>query len=215
MARLLVAGLLIAATVATPLIAQSVAPQGRTMAGGQTMSRADIQARIQAQFARRDTDRDGFLTAEEMGGRKVVRQERRMANRAARGERAIVNEGRARDPNIAFDRIDLNRDGSLSRDEFARAREVRIEKRVMIGEGARSVAGSSDRSGRAGRGGGGMGQRMLKRADADRDGKVTLAEATAGALRRFDRIDGNRDGRVTPEERAAVRAQRRAMRAAG
>jgi len=65
------------------------------------------------------------------------------------------------------------------------------------------------------RGGGMMGGAMLKMADANRDGRVSLAEATAGALRHFDMMDSNRDGRITPEERAAGRAQMRQMRRAG
>ena len=47
---------------------------------------------------------------------------------------------------------------------------------------------------------------MLKMADANSDGRVSLAEATAGALQHFDMIDANRDGRVTPEERRGKRA---------
>ena len=41
-----------------------------------------------------------------------------------------------RDPAAAFDRLDANRDGSISRDEFAKGREVRIEKRVITQGGA-------------------------------------------------------------------------------
>lgn len=48
------------------------------------------------------------------------------------------------------------------------------------------------------------------RADTDRDGVVTRAEASAEADARFARMDADHDGRVTPEER---RAAMRAMRA--
>ena len=66
------------------------------------------------------------------------------------------------------------------------------------------------------RGGGGMmGAAMLKMADANRDGRVSRAEAASGALRHFDMMDSNRDGRLTPEERAAGRAQMKQMRSAG
>ncbi len=191
MARLLVAGLLLAA--AAPLVAQP-APMtpGAPMRVAKTMVRADIQTRVETQFAKRDANRDGFLTAEEMTRRGG------MMMRPMGGPQAM------RDPNVAFDRLDANRDGLISRDEFARAREVRIEKH----------AGMKQQHGM--RGGGGMtGARMLKMADANRDGRVSLAEATTGALRHFDMMDSNRDGRVTPEERAAGRAQMRAMRNAG
>jgi hypothetical protein len=52
-----------------------------------------------------------------------------------------------------------------------------------------------------------MGGRMFAMADLDRDGRVTLREATDSALRRFDINDRNRDGRITPEERQLGRGQ--------
>ena len=200
MARLLVAGVLLAA--AAPLLAQPTPAPIAPMAA--TMTRADLQARVQTQFARRDANRDGFLTAEEMT-RRGAQREGKMKMRRMGGDQAM------RDPNIAFDRIDANRDGSISRDEFARAREVRIEKRVEMKQHGQMGAMHGMRHG----GGGMMGAAMLKMADANRDGKVSLGEATTGALRHFDMMDSNRDGRLTPEERAAGRAHMRQMRQAG
>ncbi len=201
MARFLVAGLLLAA--ATPLLAQP-APMtpGAPMRVAKTMVRAELQTRVQTQFAKRDANRDGFLTAEEMTRRGGGMKMRRMGGQQA-----------TRDPNVAFDRLDANRDGSISRDEFARAREVRSEKRVAMRQNGQPGAMKQRRGMRGG--GGMMGGAMLRMADANRDGRVSLAEATTGALRHFDMMDGNRDGRVTPEERAAGRAQMRAMRNAG
>ena len=199
MARLFVAGLLL--TAATPLLAQpAAAPMAPTTVGmARTITRADLQSRIQTQFAKRDANRDGFLTAEEMtrrGGGMKMRQGGKQAKR---------------DPNVAFDRIDANRDGAVSRDEFARARQVQVEKRVaMNGQQHGAMHGM-----RHGGGGGMMGAMMLKMADANRDGKVSLVEANAGALRHFDMMDSNRDGRLTPEERAAGRAHMKQMRRAG
>jgi Ca2+-binding EF-hand superfamily protein len=45
---------------------------------------------------------------------------------------------------------------------------------------------------------------MFDRLDADKDGRVSLAEASTHALALFDRADANRDGTVTPEERRAA-----------
>lgn len=207
MARLLVAGLLLAA--ATPLLAL---PAPAPMA--QTMTRADIQARVQTHFAKRDANRDGFLTSEEMtarGGQHGMK----MHHRGEEGGKQAM-----RDPNVAFDRIDANHDGSISRVEYARAREVRIEKRVVINHngqpGAMDMEHHRGMRGMHGGGHGGMmGAAMLKMADTNRDGRVSLAEATAGALHHFDMMDSNRDGRLTPEERAAGRAQMKQMRRAG
>lgn len=49
----------------------------------------------------------------------------------------------------------------------------------------------------------------LMRADANNDGVVTRAEATAEANRRFAELDADRDGKVTPDERRAHRAAHR------
>jgi hypothetical protein len=43
---------------------------------------------------------------------------------------------------------------------------------------------------------------MFEDADANRDGRVSLAEAQAMALAHFDKADLNHDGKITPEERA-------------
>ena len=51
---------------------------------------------------------------------------------------------------------------------------------------------------------GGMAERIFVKADTNRDGRVTQAEAQAEALAHFDSVDTNRDGRVTPAERAAA-----------
>ena len=211
MARILVAGLLLAATA--PLLAQPAPPPApmapRTAA---TMTRADVQTRVQAQFAKRDVNRDGFLTAEEMT-RRGGKRDGMMKVRRMRGADGQPGEQRAmRDPNVAFDRLDANRDGSISRDEFARNRVIKIERRVVTnGEGQPGAM----RGMRRGGGGGMMGAAVLRMADTDRDGRVSLAEATSGALRHFDVIDSNRDGRITPEERATGRIQIRQMRRAG
>lgn len=75
-------------------------------------------------------------------------------------------------PRIAerFDAIDANRDGQVSFEEL---------------RGSRHKA---------------RGERFLNRLDADKDGKVSKAEALAKATERFDRVDANKDGFITAEE---------------
>jgi len=52
-----------------------------------------------------------------------------------------------------------------------------------------------------------MARMMFAHADADHDGKVSLAEAEKAALDRFDRIDTNHDGVISDAERQAAHAQ--------
>jgi Ca2+-binding EF-hand superfamily protein len=43
--------------------------------------------------------------------------------------------------------------------------------------------------------------RMFEDADANHDGRVSLEEMTATALKHFDAADANHDGKLSPEER--------------
>jgi hypothetical protein len=227
---MLVAALL-AAAAATPLLAVPplpVAPMAPAapmapMAPRAMMptTRAEVQAHVAAMFAQRDANRDGFLTTEELQMRGGMRGQRGNVMM-----RRMGRDGAPRamgDANVAFDRLDSNRDGKITRDEFGKARQIRIEKRVMV-DGQRGPEGAMGMPGVPGQrrevrivrhGGGMMGAAMLQRADANRDGRVSLAEATGLALQHFDMMDANRDGRITPEERAAGRAHMMQMRKAG
>jgi len=53
---------------------------------------------------------------------------------------------------------------------------------------------------------GGMASHMFDAADANKDGKVSLAEMQQVTLARFDRVDLNHDGKITPDERKQARA---------
>ena len=55
-----------------------------------------------------------------------------------------------------------------------------------------------------------MGGMWFERADANKDGKVSLAEASAGALAMFDRADADKNGTISPEEHKAARDAMRA-----
>jgi hypothetical protein len=57
----------------------------------------------------------------------------------------------------------------------------------------------------------GFGDRWFDRADANHDGKLTLAEASAGPLARFDLLDTNKDGTISDVERDAFRSVVRGM----
>jgi len=149
-----------------------------------TETRADVQAHVQRMFARFDLNHDGFITKDEIASAK--------SQFAARMEQRRA--GRAAKRASMFDRIDTNHDGVISREEFAAAPNAgRFGARM-----ARMHRG--------------FGQAMFDMADANKDGRVSLAEAQQLALQHFDRADINHDGVVTPDERKQARQLIRAQR---
>ena len=206
MKKLVLAGAALAALSATAASAHPHQGPGQA----QPVTRASVEARVDAGFARLDSDRDGFVTQAEARARaeafRAERQERRGERTAQRGERRAA----------LFARLDADRDGQISRAEFdarpalrgdrAERREARAERR-------------GDRRGfrveRRGQGGGmfaRLGGRLFEAADANDDGRVSREEARRGALARFDRVDSNRDGVLSIDERRAAREQFRAQR---
>ncbi len=183
-----------------------------------THSRDQGVAKVRDHFARMDANRDGFVAGDEMQAMRGQHQgmKRQMGEQRGRGGDRMADRGRVGgDPTAAFDRLDANRDGMISRDEFGRARETRIERKVVM-NGAPGAAMDGNHQGMRKMhrmGGGRMGGGMMKMADINRDGRVSLQEATTSALQRFDRVDANRDGRITPDERRQNREQRKQMRA--
>jgi hypothetical protein len=200
MKKIILSGAAAAALIATPTFAQQA--QGG-FERGQGVTRAQVETRVRASFARVDANRDGFVTqTEAQSFRQNVRAERQ-ENRAERRE-------------ARFARLDANRDGSISRAEFfaRRDRAEQGERRGLRAERrAERRAARLERRGQRGGFAARLGNgRLFERLDGNRDGRVSLAEATAVRLRAFDRADANRDGRVTREERRALRADRQGRR---
>lgn len=173
---------LLAATAAAAQVAPA-APGARD--GGQT--RTEVVERVRTMFARLDADRDGAITQAEVQALRGQGQARRMTRKADPARRAQ-----------AFDRLDANRDNMISRDEWARAEAMRGQRQAARGEGA---PGAGQRMAMRGR----MGGAMLRQADTNNDQRITLQEAESAALQRFDRADADRDGRITVEERQQLR----------
>jgi len=200
MKALLVGGALAAAAV--PAIAQAVQPAPAAPRAHQTLTRADVQAKVTEHFARIDANRDGFVTkAEAEAGKAAMhgKMRERFAERLERHGQGAAGAPLA-DRGAAFDRLDTNRDGAISRQEWDAGRVAREKRIVVRREGGPGGARMGMRMG-MGMGMGGLGGRMFEMADADKDGRVSLAEAQAAALRHFDMMDSNRDGRITPDER--------------
>jgi Ca2+-binding EF-hand superfamily protein len=177
-----------------------------------TETRDEVVARVRDMFARLDTNKDGFVTSAEADA----------AHKAMAGEmrqkftRHFADGGMPRpDRGAMFDRLDTNKDGSISRQEFMSARPDVRERHMFVmrdGEGPVEVDGGPGqphgkvmRMHDFGSRMRGMGMRihgkMFESADANRDGRVSLQEATNLALQHFDSMDANHDGKLTPDER--------------
>ena len=214
---LLGAAVAAAAVAISPAIAQTAQPAPHVQfqhAPMKAHTRADVGTHVRTMFARLDTNRDGTVTKAEAqaargdGAGRIAGKQRRAGQAAGKANRGA-----------RFDRLDSNHDGSISRSEFETASTRRQGQRVAFRDkrdGARAT-GATARMHRMHSGGMGMGLRgaMFDMADANRDGRVTLQEATAAAYRHFDTADVNRDGQLTPDERQQVRQRIRAQRARG
>lgn len=199
MKKLLIGGAaLLASAAAIAQVAPAPAPTPQAKAA-KVDTRAEVQAKVAEHFARLDTNRDGAVTKAEADA----------ARTALRAQFAERREDRREDRREqAFERIDSNRDGAISRAEWdaqAAQRQQRIASLDRDGDGRRD--------GRRFHGGGmhSLGGQMFEMADANKDGRVTLQEAQAAALRHFDMADANRDGQITPDERRQVRERMRAQ----
>ena len=184
---------LLSAAAAALLAGPSLAQVGRADAGPRPeMTRASVEAKVRDAFARVDANRDGFVTEAEA---KTLREAARAERQGERGERRAA----------LFDRLDANKDGAISRAEFDAPRGDRAEKR-----GERREARGERGPRRGGHGFIRFGGKAFERFDGNKDGRVSLQEATEQALARFDRIDANRDGTISADERrASFQARRR------
>ena len=106
-----------------------------------------------------------------------------------------------------FDKLDVDHDGVVSREE--------LDEAEIKAAGDRMQKRMARRGGGEGKGGAGKGADRLQRSDADKDGKITRDEFLAKGAPWFERADADKDGKVTKDEIAAFTAklQKRAERA--
>ena len=172
----LIAGAAVLA-IAVPAIAAHHEGGDRPMHGMmmKDMTRADVPAKVKEHFAEVDANKDGAITQDEIKAR----------HEAKRAERTDAH----------FKKMDADSDGSISRAEFDAAHSG-MRDRMAMRDGEHKM-GRRSHHGMAMK----MGGKMFEKADANKDGKVTLAEATSTALTHFDQVDADKNGTVTAAER--------------
>lgn len=223
----LIAGLA-AAALAAPVLALAQTPSGSPPAHhsspGKSFTRAEVSQKLQQHFARLDADRDGFITRAEAEAGKEMRRSHRDQRSGKRGasifdrldtnKDGVVTRAEA-EPFFASRQVDIahvgpgdskprrnwdalvsrhdsNKDGAISRAEFEAGRAQHAQKMAQ-----RRPGGGMHHAG--------LGGPMFERADANNDGRVSLAEANAAALAHFDAADTDRDGIVSPAEMRQAR----------
>lgn len=170
-------------------------------------TRAEVEKRIAERFAEADANKDGAVTSEEL----KAAVDKRLADAHAK-----MAEMRAR----MFDRLDADKNGAISRAEW----DAHQAQMMSMGDGHPGPDGKGPGQHRAmmmGSDGGMAAMHMMQRgwdrwgdhwftkADANNDGRVTLAEAKARPLAHFDKADANKDGTLTPEERRSAHEKMR------
>jgi hypothetical protein len=173
-------GASIAALLAVPALAFQQGEHGGPK-GPET--RAQVEAKVKERFAKVDANHDGVITQAEFDAhREAMKAEWQKKRGELRTE--------------LFAKLDTDKNGQLSPAEFSAPRPDLPEG----DRGSHHGRGRHDGMGMKA----GMGGDWFARLDANKDGKVTLAEAEAKALQMFDKADANHDGTVTPEERKAA-----------
>jgi Ca2+-binding EF-hand superfamily protein len=114
--------------------------------------------------------------------------------------------GGHRSPDQMFERLDLNKDGEITREEAEGAREARFAETDTDGDGLLSPAEmTAAREARAAE----RQQRRFEKLDTNKDGLLSqeeMAESRHGRRHAgmFDRVDANDDGKITREEADAM-----------
>lgn len=154
----------LATSIVSPALAQQAAAPPAPTQQRPPVPKAQFLERVGAEFAAMDVNKDNKVTKAEMEQYrgKAIAEQQQQRNR------------------VLFAKLDADKNGSLSAQEFAR------------------LAGPTPRVNV---------EPLMKRVDSNRDQQLTLAEYRAGAQADFDRLDTNNDGKLSPAEARAGQLQ--------
>lgn len=161
--------------------------------------------------ASRDADNDGRISQAEFMGDRIARLTALDTNRdgtvSVEERRAGMEARRAERQAARFDRLDANKDGSITRAEFDAPRAGRPDR------AERAEGGPRGHHMRGGRGHGRDHGRMHGggRNGGERGGPVVIAEVQARMTERFAAIDTDSDGFLSAAEQTASREAMRAQ----
>ena len=184
-----------------------------------TLTKDEFDARSRERFARLDRNSDGIIDAAEIEAAMIERtsiwgkirgraanQGASMADRMLRTYDANKDGKVTRDEYLAgirkqFAEMDLNNDGRITDDDLP----PMMRGRNVLAGGDGAVDGGIDRD-RRGQNGFPL-LRMLRDADSNKDGVITLDEALAAADKRFQLLDRNKDGAIDTADFEALRKE--------
>jgi Ca2+-binding EF-hand superfamily protein len=192
-------------------LAQSAPPAGADRSprmhldadGDNRISREEAanHPRLAAEFDRIDTDRDGFLSRNEMRAAHGARGKGR-SKLDVNGDGYISRDEASSAPRLAqqFDQLDTDKDGLLSQAEMRAGWEARRGERGFgphHGQGPNHAQGPHHARG--------------AHLDVNGDGYISREEAqgSPGLTQRFDAIDTNKDGLLSRDELKAWRQNQR------
>lgn len=160
--------------------------------GDGKITQDELKAAVQKRFAEFDLNKDGKVSEDEakqvaeskLGERREKRAEW-LKEADKNGDGKWSKDELPRMPERFFAKLDTNKDGVLTRDEFAAGRARFDEHKGEFFE------------------------RFFERADANKDGVIDANEALQVAQKRFERADTNKDGVVERDEAKAMRMHHR------